>query len=109
MKTTWKIANLKRDKITGLVFEISFLVLFELSGQTAHHFETISIPGSENDPDFIKFEDLTEDLTLSWVHNLLGAGRISEIEQTSKSILEEKILHNEQSEILDGTPWQAGV
>lgn len=109
MKITWKIANLTRDKTTGLVSEISYLVLFESGGQTVHHFETLAIQGSENDSGFIEFENLTEDLILSWVHNLLGVDRISEIEQKSKSLLEERILHNEQSATLEGIPWASDV
>jgi hypothetical protein len=105
MKVTWKIANLKRDNTTGLVSEISYLILFDLDGQTVHHFETLPIQGSENDSNFIPFENLTEDLVISWVHDLLGVDKISEIEQRSKLLLDEKILRNSQSTTTEGKPW----
>lgn len=106
MRTTWKVANLKRDNTTGLVSELSYLVLFDADGQTVHHFETLFIQGSENDSDFIPFEDLTEDIVIGWVHDLLGADKITEIEKRSKLLLDEKILHTSQSATTEGIPWQ---
>lgn len=106
MRTTWKVANLKRDNTTGLVSELSYLVLFDADGQTVHHFETLFIQGSENDSDFIPFGDLTEDIVIAWVHDLLGADKITEIEKRSKLLLDEKILHNSQSTTTEGIPWQ---
>lgn len=106
MRTTWKVAGLKRDNITGLVSELSYLVLFDANGQTVHHFETLFIQGSENDSGFIPFRDLTEDIVIAWVHDLLGADKITEIEKRSKLLLDEKILHNSQSTTTEGIPWQ---
>jgi hypothetical protein len=106
MKTTWRIANLKRDQSTGLVFELSYLIMFELEGQKAHYFETIPLQGDANDSTFIPFENLTEDVALSWAKSTIGADRIAEIEKNTKIALEEKIVAQNQSQFLDGVPWQ---
>lgn len=106
MKTTWRIANLKRDQSTGLVFELSYLIVFELEDQKAHYYETIAISGDINNPNFVPFDSLTEDIVIEWVKEIVGFDKISDIENKTKKILEEKLAKRNETSFLEGLPWQ---
>jgi hypothetical protein len=105
MKTTWRIANLKRDQTTGLVFELSYLIMFELEDQKAHYFETIPINGSLDDQDFVPFENLTEDIVITWVKSIVGEEKIADLENKTRLILEEKIAKKIEQSFVEGLPW----
>jgi hypothetical protein len=105
MKTTWRIANLKRDQSTGLVFELSYLIMFELEDQKAHYFETIPIHGAVTDEGFVPFESLTEDMVILWVKEIVGEERIADIENKTRVILEEKIAKKTAESFVEGLPW----
>jgi hypothetical protein len=105
MKTTTKIANLKRKPTTGLVFEVTYIMNFELEGETDRKVGTIEFVGNVNDPNFVPFENLTETTVLSWVTSTLGEEQISAIETEFETRLQERIDKKSNPEFLTGTPW----
>ncbi len=105
MKTTTKIANLKRKPTSGLVFEVTYIMNFELEGETDRKVGMITFEGDETDPNFIPFEELTEETVLGWVTTTLGKKEIAKIEAEFKTRLEERIERKSKPEFLTGTPW----
>jgi len=105
MTTTWKIAQLKRIPDTGLVTYVTYIMNFELEGEIDRLVGSITLTGDVNDPDFIPFENLTEEDVIAWVQADLGAVEISTIEADYQAQLEERILNNQNPEFLEGTPW----
>jgi hypothetical protein len=105
MKTTTKIANLKRKPTTGLVFEVTYIMNFELEGETDRKVGTIEFVGDVNDPNFVPFENLTETTVLSWVTSTLGEEEITKIETEFETRLQERIDKKSNPEFLTGTPW----
>lgn len=106
MKTTWRIANLKRNQETGVVLEISYLILFELEDQKAHYFETIAIENTSNESEFVPFESITEEIAISWVKSVIGEEKLSDIVTKTTAILEEKVAKRNDSIFAEGLPWQ---
>jgi hypothetical protein len=106
MKTTTKIANLKRKPTSGLVFEITYIMNFELEGETDRKVGMITFEGDETDPNFIPFEELTEEIVLGWVTETLGEEEITKIETEFKTRLKERIEKKSNPEFLIGTPWE---
>jgi hypothetical protein len=105
MKTTTKIAGLKRKPTTGLVFEVTYIMNFELENETDRKVGMIEFEGNVNDPNFVPFEDLTEETVLGWVTATLGEEEISAIETEFETRLQERIDKKANPEFLTGTPW----
>jgi hypothetical protein len=105
METTTKIANLKRKPTTGLVFEVTYVMNFELEGETDRKVGTIEFVGNVNDPNFVPFEDLTEEIVLGWVTATLGDVEIAQIKTEFETRLQERIDKKANPEFLTGTPW----
>jgi len=105
MTTTWKIAQLKRIPDTGLVTYVTYIMNFELGGEIDRLVGSITLTGDVNDPDFIPFENLTEEDVIAWVQANLGEVEISTIEADYQAQLEERILNKQNPEFLEGTPW----
>jgi hypothetical protein len=106
MKTTTKIVNLKRKPTSGLVFEVTYIMSFELASETDRKVGMIEFEGDETDPNFIPFEELTEETVLGWVTNSLGEEEITKIETEFESRLQEIINKKANPEFLTGTPWE---
>jgi hypothetical protein len=105
MKKTTKIANLKRNPTSGLVSEVTYIINFELEGETDRKVGMITFEGDETDPNFVPFEDLTEETVLGWVISTLGKEEITKIETEFETRLQERIDKKNNPEFLLGTPW----
>jgi hypothetical protein len=105
MTTTFKIANLKRKPTTGLVFEVTYIMNFELEGETDRKVGMETFEGDETSETFVPFENLTEEIVLEWVKESLGEEKIAEIEASYKASLEERITRKANPTFLTGTPW----
>ncbi len=105
MTTTWKIAQLKRKPTTGLVFKVTYIMNFELEGETDRKVGMIEFVGDVNDPNFVPFEDLTEEIVLGWVTTTLDEEEISATETEFETRLQERIDKKTNPEFLTGTPW----
>ena len=103
MNHTWKIHNLKRINGSGLVTEISYACESELSGSQSRRVGTIYITGSESDPNFIQFNDLTEGDILGWVTSSIDTSAVEAM--TSASIAKDLSILDSDLEI-EGTPWE---
>ena len=106
METTWKILNLKRKPNTGLVIEVTYVMNFDLNGEKDRNIGMIELVGDENDPNFVLFEELTEEIVLNWVKGDLGEEKIQEIENRFQLNLEERIERKANPEFLQGLPWK---
>ena len=107
METNWKILNLKRKPENGLVIEVTYVMNFKLEDESDRKIGMIKLEGNENDPNFIPFEELTEEVVLDWVKSELGEEKIEEIESHHKSIMEGRIERKANPESLQGLPWES--
>lgn len=105
METNWKIANLKRKPEDGLVIEVTWVMNFDLNGEKDRKVGMIKLEGDSNDPNFVAYENLTEEIVLDWVKSELGEEKIENIENEFKTILENRIQKKENPEFLTGKPW----
>jgi hypothetical protein len=106
MTTNWKIAQLKRNPSNGLVFEVTFIMNFELEEETDRHVGSVELVGDETLPTFVPYEELTEAIVLDWVKEELTQAKITEIEANMKARLEERIEKKINPEFLVGKPWE---
>ena len=106
MKTTTKIAGLKRKPTSGLVFEVTYIMNFELETETDRKVGMIEFEGDETNPNFISFEDLTEEIVLGWVTETLGESEITKIKNEFETKLQGRIDEKSTPKFLTGTPWK---
>lgn len=106
METNWKILNLKRKPNSGLVIEVTYVMNFKLQDESDRNIGMIELEGDENDPNFVPFEELTEEIVLDWVKSELGEEEMGEIESKHQSIMEDRIYKKANPEFLDGLPWE---
>ena len=106
METTWKVLELKRKPDTGLVIEVTWVMNFDLNGEKDRHIGSIKLEGDVNDPNYVPYEDLTEEIVLGWIQSDLGEEKIAEIKSSVQSRLEERIERENNPEFLTGKPWE---
>lgn len=106
METKWKILELKRKPDNGLVFEVTYVMNFKLENKEDRQIGVIRLEGDPNSPDFVPYENLTEEIVLNWVQSKIGEVKISEIESSFQTRLQEKIDREKNPEFLTGKPWQ---
>lgn len=106
MTTNWNIVQLKRKPDNGLVFEVIYTINFELNGEVDRKVSVLELEGDINEPDFIPFENLTQENVLYWIQTTLGQSTISEIETEFKTRLEKRIDRKNNPEYLTGKPWE---
>lgn len=105
METTWQIVEIKRIPSNGLVIEVTYIMNFKLQDETDRKVGTVTLVGDVNDPNFIPYEDLTEQIVLNWVQNEIGASAITSIETQFQTRLQERITEKENPPFLTGLPW----
>jgi hypothetical protein len=105
MTTNWKISNIKRLPLNGLVIEVTYIMNFELSGKHTRHLGSVTLTGDPQDPNFIPYEDLTEQIVTGWVQDELGTQRIDEITSNAQTSIQAQIDRATNPEFLIGLPW----
>ena len=101
----WKIENMKRQLSDGLVIKVNYRVVAKDKELIADKRGAITLTGDPSSPDFIPFENLTEEDVITWVRANLGVVEISTIEAEVQSVLDAKIAARSARQTATGLPW----
>lgn len=104
MKPNWKIQQLKRINTTGLVIEARYSVSMNQNGVIVSHLDKVQLEGDSDDPNFIPYNNLTEQIVLDWVKQKV------DVETIEAQILEEltaKQASKPTNQIKTGLPWHS--
>ena len=74
MTYTWNIVDLKRTISDGVVNEIQYQCLAQSSSYSDRNISSLTITGSSEDPGFIPYDDLNEEVILAWVTGSIDKG-----------------------------------
>jgi hypothetical protein len=100
----WSIVQLERHTTDGLVITAHWEAVKESDGKRARVYGSVGLPMKDaSDPTFIPFDELTEDVVLSWVHATLGAEQVEAYEANLDAQLDALI----NPPVLTGIPWNA--
>jgi hypothetical protein len=102
MTHNWKIYDLKRTISEDVVTEVTYALQTEFSGSNARSISTTPVTGSIDDPDFIPFNDLTEEVVLSWV---TGSIDVQSLETANSASIAKRIARKAARTTTNGTPW----
>lgn len=106
MQTQWKLLELKRKPDTGGVFEVVATLSGTIDDEDTRRIEVIKFEPDSTAPDFIDFEQLTEETVLSWIENTLGKEKIDQLIEEMQQELDRKIQQKQNPEFLTGMPWE---
>ena len=104
METVWRIRNMLRYQNTGLVEHVDFTFTSTLDGHTHEEFSSVRLSGDENSEGFIAYEDLTEEIVLQWVMDVLGEAGITNLENMNRMILVD-MADRAENPTTTGLPW----
>ena len=101
MTTVWKIEEMERQLDGGGVITAHYRV-FATEGETSvSAYGSGSFTPDPQSPDFVPYENLTEEIVLGWVKEQLTDLKVSQIEGQLASVLDQKI--NPTTSV--GRPW----
>ena len=95
---TWTIATLERDIATGGVLVAHWRVSEVDGDDSASTYSTCGFTYNPEDPSFIPYDDLTEEMVLGWVW-----GEVDKAE--TEAILAANIAEQKNPVTADGVPW----
>lgn len=105
MNKTFKIADMKRTPDNGVVIKVVYIIGFEYNGISDRYVGSVTLTGDPTSPDFVPFENLTEEMVIDWVKAELGEVKLAEIDATYQASLEAKYEAKQNPEFIGGTPW----
>lgn len=98
---TYKIANMERNTADGGVITVHWIhngVDGEYSGSV---YGSIAVEYDVNDPNFVPFEQLTEEVVVGWVKEALGEKTVN----AQKEAIQGQIEDQKNPKVVSGTPW----
>ena len=102
---TYKIANLERNTEDGGVITAHWTLTGEdVQGETTYTgsvYGSVGLEYDAQDPDFVPFEALTEELVIGWVKEALGEETVAAHEANVQGQINDQKAPKTQS----GLPW----
>ena len=103
MEHIWKIYNLERITTTGFVTDVTYACESSYNGTFTRSIGDLLLSGSDSDPGFIPYEDLTESEVLGWVN--AGVDEAA-IETSNSASIAAMIVAEAAVTSSDGIPWE---
>jgi len=106
MEINWKIIEIERLLNNNMVIKVIYSCNVKSTNFTDRKVGQITLEGDTSSEDFIPFEDLTEEIVLSWVKNMLTESGVKDIEKKiiDRLNIREDKLNNKKTE--NGLPWK---
>lgn len=105
METKWLIYNIERELTNGLVINVRYGYRVSNGQLSKRYLGEIQLEGDPTSPDFIPYEDLTEEIVVGWVKDKLGAEEVTTIEKQIQALVSEQVAQEEGKETISGLPW----
>lgn len=99
---TWTIQNMTRTTDTGFVINVAWACTAQQDSASAFYGGTTTYVNNPDEPGFIPYDQLTEEIVLGWVYDALGDQK-AEIEATLTAKVEKQL----NPVTANGLPWAA--
>lgn len=103
MEHIWKIYNLERITTTGFVTDVTYACESSYNGTFTRSIGDLLLSGSDSEPGFIPYEDLTESEVLGWVNAGIDEAAI---ETSNSASIAAMIIAEAAVTSSDGIPWE---
>jgi hypothetical protein len=105
MTTTWQILDAVRLTSNGLVKKLVYKCEVQLEDIIGEKKGKIILQESYPNPNFIPFQDLTEEILLEWVKTSLGTEQVTIIEITLQDKVSTLYSSEKIKKTQKGLPW----
>lgn len=105
MTTTWKIYNLERNISDGVVLKVIYGCIAQSDNFSSRTVSEIALTGDPTDPNFVPFNDLTEDIVIGWVKAELGTEEVTAKETLVQNQVQDQIDAEAAKTTEEGVPW----
>jgi hypothetical protein len=103
MEHNWKIYDLKRVIANGMVTQATYACESKEDTASTRYIEDIElVTGSISDPDFVTFNNLTQDEVLGWI---TGSIDTASIETENSASIARALVQKSKITKRNGTPW----
>lgn len=109
MTTTWKIYNLEHEISNGLVIKVTYGCVVESEGFLNRSVGEITLTGDPSSPDFVAYNDLTEEIVIDWVKAELESneeGSVASLESKIQAQVQQAIDAAAAKTTEEGLPWR---
>lgn len=104
MTTNWKIAGMKRLTDNGLVIEATYIFNAQEGNVLDRKVGSLTFSGSPEEPGFVPYSALTEEIVLGWVYDALGSQK-TQIETDVTTRVTERYNEQQNNPYSNGVPW----
>ena len=104
MTTSWRIAGMKRVEATGLVVDVTYIFNAQEGNVIDRKVGSLTFSGSTNEPGFIPYEDLTQEIVLGWIFDSLGSEKTT-IETEVTERVQTSYDEQQNNPYSQGVPW----
>jgi hypothetical protein len=99
---TWKIAQLERETEDNFVFTAHWTVnAIEITGDKQYSAGSYGSIGFQRPENLVPFEELDEELVVSWVQEAIGEEQV----ETMEAALDTQIAEQKAPTKAQGLPW----
>lgn len=105
MTTTWQILDAVRVTSNGLIKKLVYKCEVQLEDIVCRKKGRIILQENYPNPNFIPFQDLTEEILLEWVKTSLGTEQVTIIEITLQDKVSTIYLSEKIEATQKGLPW----
>lgn len=105
MTINWTIYNVQKQLSDGLVIYVTYGCVATNNERYARQLGNIELTGDPESPDFIPYENLTEQDVIDWVKSGLGQDEVSRIENELLAEVDEQKAIEAGKETINGLPW----
>lgn len=106
MTTTWQILDTKSQITNGLITKVIYACMVQLENDMDRKIGEVTLIGNINNPNYISFEALTEEIIVGWVKSSLGETQVQAIEIELQDIVEACKVAREAETEKSGLPWR---
>jgi hypothetical protein len=104
MTTNWKIAGMKRLTENGLVIEATYVFNADEGNVLDRQVGSLTFSGNPEEPGFVPYSALTENIVLGWVYDSLGKQK-TQIETDVTTRVTERYNQQQNNPYSNGLPW----
>jgi hypothetical protein len=101
----WKVLNMIHKTSDGFVVEVTSAYEKQDNPGYASELFVNEFTGTVG-PEFIPYEDLTQEIVIGWVKDSLGVDKVTEVETQVDTLAAAKKSEIENPTVEDGLPWE---
>ncbi len=107
MAVNWQIFDTKYQADNKLIIKVVYGCTAQLENFIDRTIGELDFTGDPESPDFVPYENLTEEIILGWVKTTLGTEQVTAIETSLQNSVDTQKVAKDAETVKSGLPWRA--